>query len=138
MKQYNTGKAIKHISILIEKNINKMLAVHDLSATQGVTLLFLSEAQGHQCPIKELEQHFDTAQSTMFGIITRLEKKGFVSSFTDESRTKMVEITADGLNLCGYIQHCIETCEEDFFRCLTSTEKMIMIEILKKVEESYS
>lgn len=135
MKQYNTGKAIKHISILIEKRINKLLAPLELSATQGVVLLFLGDATEHQYPIKEIEHHFDTAQSTMFGIITRLEKKMFVTTFVDDARTKMVQITPTGLALCTHIQQCIDESEESFFSCLTSTEKMILFALLEKVEE---
>ncbi len=136
MENYHVGKVIKRISILIEKNINKMLAEKDLSSTQGFVLLFLSKCKNQTSTIKEIEKEFDTAQSTVFGIVTRLEKKGFVTSFVDENRIKFVVITKDGLELSDYIEKSIKTCEKNVFSCLTSTEQSIFIELLKKFEQN--
>ena len=52
--------------------------------------------------MKELERKFCVAQSTVAGIISRLEQKGFVEAFGDASdkRIKLVHITPDGEACC--------------------------------------
>lgn len=136
MENYYIGKTIKHISISIEKSINKVFAEKDLSATQAVVLVFLNKCENHSSTIKMIEKEFDKAQSTMFGIINRLEKKGFVNTYVDEKRNKFVCITEDGLKLSEYIKDCFEAVEENILSCLTSTEQLIFVEILKKIEEN--
>ena len=48
--------------------------------------------------MKELEHYFQIAQSTVVGIVSRLEKKELVEAFGDSSdkRIKVVHITPSG------------------------------------------
>ena len=52
--------------------------------------------------MKELERTFCVAQSTVAGIISRLEQKGFIEAFGDASdkRIKVVHITPAGEVCC--------------------------------------
>lgn len=134
MENYPIGKVIKHISLLIEKNLNKMLVEKDLSASQGFILSFLSRREDKITTTKDIEKEFDIAQSTAFGVIKRLEKKGFVTTSVDESRSTQVFITKTGLELSEYIRECIIATEEMVLSSLTDTEQLIFKEILKKIE----
>lgn len=48
--------------------------------------------------MKELERYFGVAQSTIAGVVSRLEQKGFVEAFGDaaDKRIKVVHITPAG------------------------------------------
>ena len=52
--------------------------------------------------MKEIERHFQVAQSTVAGIVVRLERKGFVEAAGDRSdrRIKLVRLTAEGEGCC--------------------------------------
>ncbi len=88
--------------------------------------------------MKELEKKFTTAQSTTFGIINRLEMKGFVHTYLTENRTKIVEITKEGLDLVGFILPCFEESEKLLFESFSEEEYKTFIELLAKVELSAS
>ena len=57
----------------------------------------LQEAEQKQRSMKELERKFCVAQSTVAGIISRLEQKGFVEAFGDASDTMALYLRSLGI-----------------------------------------
>ena len=90
-----SGQFIKLLHDRLEKQANNTLRAQDLTMMQVSVLMELQKTGRKQLSMKELERKFCIAQSTVAGIISRLEQKGFVEAFGDAAakRVKLVHIT---------------------------------------------
>ena len=97
-----SGQLIKLLHDRLEKQANNTLRGKELTLMQISALMELQKAEQKQRSMKELERKFCVAQSTVAGIISRLEQKGFVVAFGDASdkRIKVVHITPAGETCC--------------------------------------
>lgn len=136
MDTFKLTKTIKHIITNLEKNINNKLRQKDLSFSQAIILVKISESTEGELSLKELEKKFAVAQSTMFGVIVRLEKKELVQTYLLENKTKVAKITEKGKTLIGFIIDSIHSTENDLFKNFPDEEKFTFIELLKKVEDN--
>lgn len=136
MDTFKLTKTIKHIITNLEKNINNKLRQKDLSFSQAIILVKISESTEGELSLKELEKKFAVAQSTMFGVIVRLEKKELVQTYLLENKTKVAKITEKGKTLIGFIIDSIHSTENDLFKNFSDEEKFTFIELLKKVEDN--
>lgn len=132
------GFLLKQINDRVEKNANNTLRAQDMTMSQLGALLELSRAPEGQLPLKELEKALYVAQSTMAGIISRLERKGFVEPLEDaaDRRIKLARITPSGLELVRAAELHRAEMEEQLFRALTKEERSILYTLLKKVHDS--
>ena len=80
-----SGQLIKLLHDRLEKQANNTLREKDLTLMQISVLIELQNAEQERRSMKELERRFCVAQSTVAGIISRLEQKGFVEAFGDLS-----------------------------------------------------
>lgn len=98
----SSGQLIKLLHDHLERQANNTSRGKDLTMMQVAVLMKLQEAEQKQLSMKELERKFCVAQSTVAGIISRLEQKGFVEAFGDASdkRIKLVHITPAGEACC--------------------------------------
>ena len=96
------GFLIKKIHDLMRKRVNQVLEQMDVTFSQHHVLVHLMHCEGYEASLKDLEHRMETAQSTMAGIVSRLEDKGFVEGFTDEQdlRVKKVRLTEKGVRIC--------------------------------------
>ena len=69
------GFLIKQIHDRLEKQANNTLRGKDLTMMQISVLMELQEAEQKERSMKELERKFCVAQSTVAGIISRLEQR---------------------------------------------------------------
>lgn len=136
MEYEHLGKMLHQIGIMNIKQINQRLKKSDLSMAQGLVLIFLQEADGHELAIKILEKMAETSQPTMLGVINRLEQKQFVTTHLTEKRKKMVTLTEDGLNTIPYISECIQEVEKIFFQNFTVGEYAIFMELLQRTKNN--
>lgn len=94
MNERDIGLLIKGLTDKIKASVDALLNKHGLTFSQTVVIGFLSE---HNCCAtqKEIEEHMRVSHPTVVGIISRLERNGFVTCFTDEKnrRNKMVCMT---------------------------------------------
>lgn len=137
-EQQDCGLLIKQIHDELCKNANNALRSQDITLAQLDALVTLERSSEHQRSLKELEQLLHVAQSTAAGIMTRLEQKGFVESFSDanDRRIKLVRITPSGLECVRTAQHRRTEAEEKLLSGLTETERHIFYALLKKVRNS--
>lgn len=93
---------IKQINDALFKRANRHLAATGLTLSQMRLQQLLMEAPEKSLSFKEVEHELHVAQSTTVGLIGRLEKKGLVRTWTDETdrRTKMVHLTEAGEECC--------------------------------------
>lgn len=132
------GRLIKQIHDELRKNANNAMRAQDLTMAQLTALVALNSATERQCSLKELEQRLRVAQSTAAGIVSRLERKGFVESYGDtaDRRVKLARITAAGMERAGMARREMEAAEERLLSGLTETEREIFYTLLKKVRDS--
>ena len=133
-----SGQLIKLLHDRLEKQANNTLRGKDLTMMQISVLMELQKAEQKQRSMKELERKFCVAQSTVAGIISRLEQKGFVEAFGEASdkRIKLVHITLDGEACCreaaGYMAEA-----EQMLHGFSEDEKAIFNQLSGKSRRKY-
>jgi len=135
MQKRVCGKMIKRIHDALEKKVNNSLRLHDLTMAQVGVLLELYHTPEKQMPLKKLECILHVAQSTVAGIVVRLEQKGFVESFGDaaDRRIKVARITQAGEACCLQADTNMEEMEKKLLSPLTEVEQTIFLELLEKI-----
>ena len=133
MQKRVCGAMIKRIHDALEKKVNNLLRAQDLTMAQVGVLLELYNTPEKQMPLKELERILHVAQSTVAGIVVRLEQKGFVESFGDaaDRRIKVTRITPKGEACCMQAKKTWKNWRKLF--SLSEAEQTIFLELLEKI-----
>lgn len=140
MAEYTpNGLLIKQLHDRLEKYANNDLRSRDLTMMQVSVLQVLKLAEGQKMTMKELEHYFQIAQSTVVGIVSRLEKKELVEAFGDSSdkRIKVVHITPSGEACCKRQCH-MEAVEEHLLSGLSQERKNTLNNLLTKLLNNIS
>lgn len=93
---------LKRLHDEMHKQANNRLQKQGLTFSQLHVLIYLyRDAKENTASMKQLEKRFEVAQATMAGIVSRLETKELVCSFSDETdrRVKRVRIAEAGIAL---------------------------------------
>ncbi len=136
MNEVKIGKVIKYVSASLEKRANNLLKKEDLSLSQGILLIWLDDTEGKELSIKEIEKKYGTAQSTTFGIVNRLENKGYIETYALNTKTKMVKLCDAGAHKVDFIKKCVLSSEGEMFKGFTVGEKTIFTELLIRAESN--
>lgn len=128
------GFCIKQIHDRLEKQANNAMRSSDLTMMQVSVLMTLQESAEQQLSMKELERCFGVAQSTIAGIVSRLEQKGFVEAFGDaaDKRIKRVHITTAGEKCCAEAACHKEEAEKKLLKGFSEGERKLLGELLEK------
>ena len=78
------GYLIKQISDKMRANADAVFRKHGLTYSQVHVLSFV-QACGGSATQKEIEIYLDVSHPTIVGLVSRLEKSGFVTSHVDEN-----------------------------------------------------
>ena len=129
------GWYIKRIDNALAKEANSNLQALNLTMQQNRVLIQLAHTSGHTLSLKELEERFGAAQSTVAGLVSRLEKKGLVEALSDpaDRRIKLVRLTEEGLLLHSESHQRVVESEERLTALLSDEEKEALLACLKKV-----
>lgn len=132
------GWYIKRIDNALAKEANNNLQALNLTMQQDRVLIQLARTAGNTLSLKELEEHFGSAQSTVAGLVVRLEKKGLIEALSDpaDKRIKLVRLTAEGVRLNALSRQQIVDSEARLTALLTEEEKAQFLSCLKKVYEA--
>jgi len=132
------GWFIKRIDNALEKEANSNLQALNLTIQQNRVLIQLAHAEGNTLSLKALEERFGAAQSTVAGLVSRLEKKGLVEPLSDpaDRRIKLVRLTEEGARLHAVSRQNVVDSEERLTALLTEEEKQMLLTCLKKVYEA--
>ncbi|MGN0733788.1 MAG: MarR family winged helix-turn-helix transcriptional regulator [Emergencia sp.] len=138
MEQMANAFLIKKIHDGLEKHANNTLRSKELTMMQVAVLMSLRESESGQLSMKEIEREFHVAQSTVAGIVSRLEQKGLVEAYTDsrDKRVKLVHITSSGELCCRETEVHMREGEELLNKGLTEEEKEKLHELLLKAAEN--
>lgn len=133
-----SGQLIKLLHDRLEKQANNTLRAQDLTMMQISVLMELQKTDQKQLSMKELERKFCIAQSTVAGIISRLEQKGFVEAFGDaaDKRVKLVHITSAGEACCRDAAGYMEQADQTLLKGFSEEEKETFNRLLARAAEN--
>lgn len=133
-----TGLLFKQIHDKLEKQANNTLRQQGLTMMQVSVLLTIQGAEGKRCSMKELERFFGVAQSTVAGVVSRLEQKGLVTATgaPEDRRVKLVCITGSGEKCCGQAACHMDQAEESLLRGFSPEERAQLKSLLVRVADN--
>ncbi|MBR6668332.1 MAG: MarR family transcriptional regulator [Clostridia bacterium] len=132
------GWFIKRIDNALEKEANQNLQALNLTMQQNRVLILLAHAEEHTLSLKALEEHFGAAQSTVAGLVSRLEKKGLIEPVSSpaDRRIKLVRLTEEGARVHAQSRQDIVNSESRLTANLSPEEREVFLSCLKKVYEA--
>ena len=132
------GWFIKRIDNALAKEANSNLQALNLTMQQNRLLIQLALAETHTLSLKTLEERFGAAQSTVAGLVSRLEKKGLIQALSDpaDRRVKLVRLTEEGERLNAISRQKVVESETRLTALLTEEEKEQLLTCLRKVYEA--
>lgn len=134
MASTDSGFLIKQIHDRLEKRANNALRATGLTLMQTSILMALEEAAENQLSMKAMERQFQVAQSTIAGIVARLEQKGFVEALADaaDRRVKLVHMTPAGEACCQKAAYYRQEAEETLLHGFSQEERAVLNALLRK------
>ncbi len=139
MKEEKPWSAVyKETYMLMEKKRNKMFKESGVTSAQLGVLVTLHLSEEPFLTMKELEKRMCLAQSTVVGLVARLEQKGLVECCQDENdrRIKWVKRSEAGVKLCDHTRREMHRMDEEFLKDLTPQERESFVRLLCKVRAS--
>ena len=136
-REPSCGLMLKQISDELRKNANNAMRAHDMTVAQFSLLAELHCAPEGQLTLKELEQRLHVAQSTVAGLVSRLEQKGLVEGHGDpeDRRVKWARISRSGEGIMACARDERDRAEEELLSGLTEAERSIFLTLLRKVRD---
>ena len=133
----NFAHDLKVLSDLIEKKANSVLAKFGITISQARVLIYLLNIN-RQISLKELEKQFNVSQATMQGVISRMEKKGFLCTvyLPSNRKQKLVVLTEYGAQLAEEMLQSISAVNNSLVNSLTAEEQKEFVRMLGKIKES--
>ena len=132
------GWFIKRIDNALEKEANQNLQALNLTMQQNRVLILLAHAEEQTLSLKTLEEHFGAAQSTIAGLVSRLEKKGLIEAVASpaDRRVKLARLTEQGARIHARSRQNVVDAEARLTANLSPEEREIFLNCLKKVYET--
>ncbi|MBQ6367579.1 MAG: MarR family transcriptional regulator [Erysipelotrichaceae bacterium] len=100
MKNQDIGYLIKKISVHQKSGMDASLSSYNLTSSQ-LHVLFLLDRHGGEMTQRTLEEALGVSHPTVVGLVSRLEKQGFITTEIDpdDRRHKKILPTEKALNL---------------------------------------
>ena len=117
------GYLIKQITDKLKVSVDASLKTRNLTLAQARVLEYISD-KGGKVTQKAIEEYLDVSHPTVVGIVTRMEKNGFLVCYVDreDKRNKTVEMTEQAVRLSHEIQDERIAQEEKFLSGLTEED----------------
>jgi len=132
MSHRDIGYLIKQISDKIKASVDANFKKQGITLSQ-VNVLGYLDTHGGSATQKELEVHLAVSHPTITGIVSRLEKNGFLTCYPDpaDKRNKIVSQTAKADALSDTMKKQWEMHRELLHRGLTDEDIATMERCLK-------
>lgn len=128
------GYLIKSINDKLKVKADGDLKEFDLTLTQSRVFGFLGE-NGNQATQKEIEMFLEVSHPTVVGVVSRMEQKGYVTSWMDENdkRNKNVMLTEKAKNVEADMERRVVTMEQQLVESLSEKDVQRLKEMLRVV-----
>ena len=99
------GHRLRILHWALDQSMTNALAGMELTAAQGRILAYLAHREDPPCS-RDIEEAFQLTHPTVSGLLSRMEKKGFLQLRTDEAdrRCRRIYILPKGLQ-CHTLMH---------------------------------
>ena len=120
----NYGHLLRHLHSCTDQAMSNALASMELTAAQGHIMGFITHSQRPPCS-RDIEEAFHLSHPTVSGLLSRLEKKGFIEFRPDETdrRCKRIHVLSKGLELNETMHKAILANEAQMVQGFTAEEK---------------
>ena len=118
------GYLLRVLHWCMDQSVTNALAKVDLTAAQGPILGYLARSSEPPCS-RDIEQEFHLTHPTVSGLLSRLEKKGFIAMQPDETdrRIKRIHLLEKGRQCSADIRQTILANEQRLVAGFTEAEK---------------
>jgi DNA-binding MarR family transcriptional regulator len=128
------GYLIKSINDGIKTKADEDLQSHGLTFTQSRVLVFLMKRNG-QATQKEIEDEMRVTHPTVVGIVSRMERDGFVTTNIDERyhRNKVVTLTKKAKETGRNMDRVVKKMEKELLSPLTEEQQKQLTKYLELI-----
>lgn len=132
LKKYY-GHRIRVLHWCTDQTMSDTLAQMDLTAAQGHIMGFLSHQATPPCA-RDIAEEFQLSHPTVSGLLSRLEKKGFIEFRPDEQdrRSRRIHILPKGRDCHNRIVETIHANEQRMVQGFTEEERRQFMEFLDR------
>lgn len=118
------GHYVRILHSCTDQSMTKAMTDMELTAAQGQILGYISHQTKPPCS-RDIEDQFHLSHPTVSGLLSRLEKKGFLEFRTDESdrRCKRIHILPKGYACTDLMHQLIQENEARMVQGFTDEEK---------------
>ena len=133
------GHTMKLISDRMRGKADADFKEHNLTLPQARIIKYLSQ-NGMTATQRSIEAHLGVSHPTVVGIVSRMEKNGFVECATDtaDKRNKLVRLTEKAVCLDKKLKNSVDKREALLLRGLTESEVFELRRLLKIVYNNIS
>ena len=126
---------IKRASLVFEKEANPIFAKYNLTGSQYKILKYIYMQDSKTARIIDLEEEFSMTHPTVLGLISQLQKKGYVIRVNNpnDKRGKLVALTKKAKTMQKDLKIIGNKAEKLLTKNLTEHEKKELIKLLKKL-----
>ena len=127
------GPLLRFLHCSVDRELNIALEKMELTSAQGHILGFTTRQPSPPCA-RDIEEAFHLSHPTVSGLLSRMEKKGFIALKTDESdrRCKRIYILPKGEECTHTLYQTILKTEERLVKGFTEEEKTIFRSLLER------
>ena len=124
---YHYGHYLRVLHWQFDQAVSAALAQMDLTAAQGQIIGFLSFRKEPPCS-RDIEEAFQLSHPTVSGLLSRMEKKGFIEFRADpaDRRCKRIRVLPKG-----------ELCRETMDRTIRDLEHQIVKDFAPREQELF-
>ena len=110
-----------------DQAITRALEEMDLTSAQGRIMGYLARCQAPPCP-KDIEEAFHLSHPTVSGLLSRMEKKGFVELRPDETdrRCKRIYVLPKGIE-----------CQQQIWQAILNTEQQLVWDFTPEEKQQF-
>ena len=127
------GHSIRVLHWVADQTMSATLASMDLTASQGHILAYIAHSPHPPCP-RDMEEAFQLSHPTVSGLLSRLEKKGFIHTAPDpaDRRCKRVSLADKGRECLARMDATIAENERRMVQNFTEEEKRRFADLLDR------
>lgn len=138
VRKYQTAHIIVRLGNAVIYRRNRLLKELGLTSSQSDAILYiLRRAPGEVCA-RELMEELQLSQSTVAGILRRLEEKGLIERAiaAQDARRGVIRATVEGLCLEQRLRDLAARTQEDLLRDMSARERAQFARLLGKALEN--
>lgn len=127
------GHYVRILHWCTDQRITNALAEMELTAAQGPILGYIAHRKTPPCA-RDIEEEFHLSHPTVSGLLSRLERKGFLEIFPDDTdrRCKRIRLQEKGQQCIEIMHRTIRENETKMVQGFSAEEQELFFAFLKR------